>query len=80
MRLVYRKLWFMVLSERDSQLLENFIANVRYYCKYNSKEVPDEEFIRSGWEKGHVLEDLVELFARKKSSKNVKTPPRKQFK
>ena len=54
----------MPKNPREAQLLKNFISNVRYYCEYNSKPVPDEKFIADGWKNKIPLDELVEKYER----------------
>jgi len=43
-------------------LMKNFIENVKYYCEYYSKKVPDDAFIISGRKAGIPLDEIVERF------------------
>jgi hypothetical protein len=49
-------------KKHDAQRLANFIENVRYYCEYNSKRMPDEKFIIDNWKKEIPLDELVEKY------------------
>lgn len=47
---------------RDRERFKNFVENVRYYCEYNSKAMPDEAFILEYWKQEMPLDDIVEKY------------------
>jgi hypothetical protein len=66
----------MSQEELDERRLGNFIENVRYYCDYNKKPMPDEAFIRQQWAQGVPLDDLVMAYEQLRGTSGKRVTPR----